>query len=137
MTKEIIIPKGVFNSRRSLEYSQAIKAGNTIYLAGSMPCDENFNLVGKGDFVAQTKQALENMRRTLLAAGATMKDVVKLTWYVKNIGNLEDEQCDWNRAVHVREEYFKGWYPAAVLVEISRLDFPEQLLEIDAIAVLD
>ena len=45
MMKEIIIPDGVFESRNSLEYSQAIKVGNTIYLSGSMPCDENFNLI--------------------------------------------------------------------------------------------
>ena len=137
MTKEVIIPKDVFESRKSLEYSQAIKSGNTIYLSGSMPCDENFNLVGKGDFVAQTRQSLENMKRTLSAAGATMQDVVKLTWYVRNIGNLEDEQSDWNRASSVRREYFGEWCPAAMLVEISRLDFPDQLLEIDAIAVID
>ena len=137
MVKEIIIPDGVFESRKSLEYSQAIKAGNTIYLSGSMPCDENFNLVAPGNFVAQTKQALENMRRTLISAGATMQDIVKLTWYVRDIGNLEDENCDWNRASKVRKEYFGDWYPAAVLVQISRLDFPEQMLEIDAIAVID
>jgi 2-iminobutanoate/2-iminopropanoate deaminase len=137
MVKEVIIPKDVFESRKTLEYSQAIKAGNTIYLSGSMPCDENFNLVGMGDFVAQTRQSLENMKRTLSAAGATMQDVVKLTWYVKNIGNLEDEQSDWNRASLVRKEYFGEWCPAAMLVEISRLDFPDQLLEIDAIAVVD
>ena len=66
-----------------------------------------------------------------------MRDVVKLTWYVRDIGNLEDENCDWNRASKVRKEYFGDWYPAAVLVQISRLDFPEQMLEIDAIAVID
>ena len=76
MAKEIIIPKDVFESRKSLEYSQAIKAGNTIYLSGSMPCDENFNIVGIGDFVTQTRQALQNMKCTLSAAGATMQDVV-------------------------------------------------------------
>lgn len=135
--KEIIIPKDVFESRESLEFSQAIKAENTIYLSGSMPCDENFNLVGKGDFVAQTRQALENMKRTLAAAGATMQDVVKLTWHVRHIGNLEDSQEDWNRAAPVRKEYFGDWCPAAMLVEISRLDFPDQLVEVEAIAVID
>lgn len=137
MKKEIIIPNDVFESRKSRRYSQAIKVGNTIYLAGAMPCDKNRNLVGVGDFVAQTKQTLENIKCTLSAAGATMHDVVKLTWYVINIGNLEDEQTDWNRASLVRNEYFGEWYPVSTLVEISRLALPDQLIEIDVIAVVD
>lgn len=131
MPNEFIAPSNVFESR-SMGFSQAMKAGNMLFFSGAMPCDENFKLVGKGDFVAQTRQALENVKRTLAAAGATMRDIVKLNWYVTHIDNLED----WEKAAPVRDEYFGNWIPAVTLVEVSRLALPDQLLEVDVIAVI-
>jgi len=131
MAKEFIAPTNVFESR-SMGFSQAIKAGNIIFFSGAMPCDENFKLVGKGDFIAQTKQALENVKRTLAAAGAGMRDIVKLNWYVTHIGSGED----WEKAAPVRDDYFGDWIPAATLVEVPRLFLSDQLLEIDVIAVI-
>jgi len=129
--KEFIAPTNVFESR-SMGFSQAIKAGNMLFFSGAMPCDENFKLVGEGNFVAQTKQALENVKRTLVAAGASMRDIVKLNWYVTHIGNGED----FEKAAPVRDEYFGDWVPAATLVEVPSLFLPGQLLEVDVIAVI-
>jgi len=129
--KEFIAPTSVFESR-SMGFSQAIKAGNIIFFSGAMPCDENFKLVGKGDFVAQTKQALENVKRTLAVAGAGMRDIVKLNWYVTHIGSGED----WEKAAPVRDDYFGDWIPAVTLVEVPRLFLSDQLLEVDVIAVI-
>ena len=66
MPKEIIAPPDVVPARG---YSHAIKAGNTVYVAGQVAWDINGNLVGKGDFEAQARLALENLKRVLEAAG--------------------------------------------------------------------
>jgi len=129
--KEVVAPKDVFESL-SMGFAQAIKAGNTLYLSGAMPCDGNFEVVGKGDFVAQTRQVLENIKRTLVAAGASMRDIVKLNWYVIRIGSGED----WEKSAPVRDEYFGDWIPAQTMVETPRLFLPDQLLEIDVVAVI-
>jgi len=85
--------------------------------------------VGKDDAVAQTRQTYENLKRVLEAAGATMADVVKLTVYVTN----------WDvvtKTGSVFREYFQPPYPPNTTVVISRLAGPDQMIEVEAIAVV-
>ena len=110
-------------------YSNGVKAGDTIYVAGQVALDGEGLLVGPGDVVAQTRQVLENIRRVLHAGGATLDDVVKVTVYLANVD-------DRPRINEVRQAYFGANRPASTLVEVSRLAVPGLLVEIEAVAVV-
>ena len=85
--------------------------------------------MGGSDIVAQTRQAHENIKRCLAAAGATFADVCKVTVFLKNIAHREAVNT-------VRKEYFGARRPASTLIEISQFVRPELLIEIEATAVL-
>ena len=110
-------------------YSDAVRAGNTIYVSGQASLDEQGRVVGRGDVVAQTRKALDNMVLVLDAAGATLADVVKVTVYLAD--------CNDRPAVNeVRKEYFKGNRPASTLYGVGHFAVDGMLIEIDAIAVV-
>jgi reactive intermediate/imine deaminase len=125
MAKEYFSPEGVYEP---IGWSHVVKAGNTIYVAGMVGCDENQKLVA-GGFEAQTVKIFENIERVLVASGASLRDVVKINIYFKN---LEDV----SRFREIRARYFNPPMPAATGVEVSRLVFGA-LVEIDVIAVID
>ena len=127
MLKEVIAPEDVFKARG---YSHAFKVGNTIYVAGQVPFDQENKLVGKGDIVIQTERVFENLKRVLESAGATMADIVKLTWYVKNFDDLL-------KTSDVFRKYFQRPYPPTTALEVGRLADPDQLIEVEAIAVVE
>lgn len=110
-------------------YSDAVRAGNTIYVSGQASFDAKGRLVGGGDVVAQARQTLENMKTALAAAGATLDDVVKVTVYLAN-------RDDRARVNEIRKAYFKDNRPASTLVEISRFAIEGMLIEIEAVAVV-
>ncbi|WP_456321948.1 Rid family detoxifying hydrolase, partial [Palaeococcus sp. (in: euryarchaeotes)] len=68
-------------------YSQAVKAGNFLFIAGQIPADKDGNLV-KGDIKAQTRQVLENIKAILEAAGGSLENVVKVTVYLKDMNDF-------------------------------------------------
>jgi reactive intermediate/imine deaminase len=109
-------------------YTDAVKAGNTIYVSGQASVDEQGRLVGRGDVVAQTRKVLDNMKLALAAAGATLDDVTKVTVYLANVD-------DRPKVNEVRKEYFRDNRPASTLIEISRFAIEGMLIEIEAIAV--
>lgn len=110
-------------------YTDAVRAGNTIYVSGQGAIAEDGTLVGHGDVVAQTRKVLDNMTLALAAAGATLDDVVKVTVYLAHVD-------DRPKVNEVRKEYFKGNKPASTLIEISRFAIEGMLIEIEAIAVV-
>ena len=126
MAKEIITPVNVSRARG---YSHAIKIGNTIHIAGQIALDEEGNLVGKGDMIAQTERAYENLRRVLEAAGATITDVVKLTIFCRDLDS-------YAKTGEIRRRYFGNHFPAATAVEVNRLMDPDCLIEVEAVAVI-
>ncbi len=126
-THTLIRAKGL--SEPISHYSDAVRAGNTIYVSGQASLDAKGNLVGPSDVVAQTRQTLENMKTVLAAAGATLDDVVKVTVYLAN-------RDDRPKVNEVRKEYFKANRPASTLIEISRFAIEGMLIEIEAIAVV-
>jgi 2-iminobutanoate/2-iminopropanoate deaminase len=112
-------------------YSQAVKvsaANSTIYVAGQT-WDPKLGGAAKGDAAAQTEYALQGMKAVLEAAGGTMDDVVKVTVYVRNIGDLD-------KITPVRMKYFSKSPPSSTIVEVAKLFHPDLLVEIDAIAVI-
>lgn len=108
-------------------YSQAIAAGSMIFTSGQIPLDPATGNVVAGDTAAQTRQALENLRAVLLAAGCGLERVVKTTVYLKDM-------ADFPAMNTVYGEYFGKPFPARSTVEVARL--PKDVrVEIDAVAV--
>jgi 2-iminobutanoate/2-iminopropanoate deaminase len=110
-------------------YTDAVRAGNLLFVSGCVSTDESGQVVGVGDVVAQARQVFSIIDRILKAAGATAADVVKVTVFLTNI----DDRPLINP---VRQEFFGAARPASTLVEVSRLVHPDFLIEVEAVAVL-
>lgn len=108
-------------------YSQAVEAGGFLFVSGQIPLDPASGEMVEGGIEAQTAQVLENLQAILIAAGASLTDVVKTTVYLKEMG-------DFARVNEVYVRYFAEDCPARVCVAVS--DLPKgALVEIDVIAV--
>lgn len=107
-------------------YSQAIRAGNIIFLSGQIPLDPSTGELVKGDIRQQTRRVLENMKGVLESQGLGMEDVVKVNIFLKDMGNF-------NPMNEVYATYFSASPPARSTVEVSRLP-KDSDLEIEAIA---
>ena len=110
-------------------FTDAVRAGNLLFVSGFVPVDGAGRLVGGGDVVAQVRQVFANLGAVLAAAGATFADVVKVTVYLTDID-------DRARINPVRQEIFGDSRPASTLVEVSALVVPGAKVEIDAVALL-
>ncbi|HJU48130.1 MAG TPA: RidA family protein [Gaiellaceae bacterium] len=110
-------------------FTDAVEAAGLLFVSGIVPVDEQRELVGGDDVVAQSRQVFANMRDVLAAAGCGFGDVVKVTVYLTDVGD--------RAAVNpVRQEVFGEARPASTLVEVSALVIPGAKIEVDAIAVL-
>jgi 2-iminobutanoate/2-iminopropanoate deaminase len=110
-------------------YTDAVRAGDLLFVSGCVPVDGEGLLIGGDDVVAQARQVLENVGAVLAAAGATFADVVKVTVYLTDIAD--------RAAINpVRQEIFGESRPASTLVEVSALAIPGAKLEIDAVALI-
>ncbi|WP_310393002.1 RidA family protein [Hymenobacter sp.] len=109
-------------------YSQAVRAGNTVYVSGQIPLDAGGQLVA-GDVTAQTHQVLKNLTAVLAATGLELTDVVKCSIFVKDLGNFAVIN-------EVYGSYFdnEATAPARETVEVARLPRDVQV-EISCIAV--
>jgi 2-iminobutanoate/2-iminopropanoate deaminase len=108
-------------------YSQAIAAGGRICVSGSGPFDPHTHKIVGADIAAQTRQTLKNIGAILEAAGASLKDVVKVTVYLRNIQ-------DFDAMNEAYKEFFPVDPPARTTVEVG-LYGAERLLAVDAEAV--
>lgn len=109
-------------------YSQAIVAGNTVYLSGQIPLVPTIMQIVDGGFEAQTKQVFDNLRTVCQAAHCDLNNIVKLTIYItdlKNFATLND----------IMKTYFTEPYPARTTIPVKELP-RGALIEIDAIAVV-
>ena len=109
-------------------YSQAIKAGNMLFISGQGPFNPKTLEIVDGDVKAKTSQALENIGAILKEAGADFSDVVKTTVFIKDMNEFSQ-----NNEVYAK--YFGENKPARSCVEVARL--PKDIkIEIELIAVL-
>ena len=105
-----------------------VPAGRTLYISGQVAFDLQGNVVGKGDVRAQTEQVFRNLKTAVESAGASMSDVVKTNWYVRDVSQLAIYR-------EVREQFFgTGPRPASTLVEVKGLVSDDLLIEVEAIA---
>ncbi len=107
-------------------YSQAIVAGNTIYVAGQGPVDPKTRKLVGSTIEEQAAQVFENINAILQAAGFDMKDVVKVTAYLSDLS-------DFTKYNEVYKTYFKEPYPARTTVGSQLL--MHIFIEVDCIAV--
>lgn len=111
-------------------YSQAVRAGDTVYLSGQIPLDPaTMEVVGGGDFRAEAHQVFKNLRAVAEAAGGSLDDVVKLNAYLTDLGNF----AVFNE---VMAEYFSQPFPARAAVGVAALPKGVQV-EAEAVLVLN
>ncbi len=108
-------------------------AGEIVVVAGQVGMNRSGKIVGPGDVAAQTKQALDNVRTVLEAAGCGMGDVIRFQTFLTHASDIEG-------FMQARHEVFPchfpgGTYPPNTLLIVSRLVKPELLVEIEAMAV--
>ena len=106
-----------------------VHGGRTIYIAGQVALDKSGNLVGKGDFAAQTTQVFENLKSALAAGGATFDNLVKVTTFVTDLSQMQTLRT-------IRGKYYGNNAPASTLVQITKLANDDLMIEIEAIAVV-
>ena len=110
-------------------YSRAVRIGNVIHVAGTTATDAQGSLVGIGDAYVQALQALRNIERALVRAGATLQDVVRTRIYVTDITR-------WQEFGRAHGEVFGTIRPASTMVQVSGLVDPAMLVEIEAEAIV-
>jgi reactive intermediate/imine deaminase len=110
-------------------YSQAVRAGATIYLSGRIPLDPATGELVKGDIEAQARRAFDNLRAVCEAAGGSLAQVQRLGLYLVDLG-------EFAQVNEVMAEYFQAPYPARSTIGVSALPKGARF-EVDAVLALD
>lgn len=133
MPFELLNPKKL---ERPVGYAHIAKVtgGSIIYVAGQAPFDETGQVVGKGDFVAQFAQVVQNLRTAVEAAGGRPKDYAVLTIYITDLQAYLNNK---NALGEVYREIFGKYFPAITLVQVASLYNPDCMIEISGTAVID
>jgi reactive intermediate/imine deaminase len=109
-------------------YSQAVRAGSTIYLSGQIPLNPKTMELVKGDIRAQTRQVFENLAAVAAAAGGSLANAVRVTIYLTDLANFPVVN-------EVMAEFCKEPYPARVTIGVAQLP-RGAAVEVDGILVL-
>lgn len=109
-------------------YSQAVRAGDTVYLSGQIPLDpRTMELIPSAEFADHARQVFRNLAAVLDAAGLSFGDVVKLNLYLVDLGQFATVNA-------VMEEFFTAPFPARAAIGVASLP-KGAVVEADAIAV--
>ncbi len=109
--------------------SQAIRAGEFVFVSGQPGYGDDGEIVNKNDFNAQADLAFKNLKRALLAGGSSLNRVVKVTIYLTSMAHMP-------QMLGLRRKWFSLPYPAETMVEVSALYSPEAMIEIEAIGLV-
>jgi 2-iminobutanoate/2-iminopropanoate deaminase len=107
-------------------YSPAVRAGDLLFISGQIPLDPATGRLVEGDIAAQTRQALENVRALLTAAGLSLQAVVRTTIYLSDMDDFPEVNAAY-------AAYFAEPYPARSTIQAARLP-RDARIEIDAVA---
>jgi len=110
-------------------YSRAIRIGNVVEVAGTTAMD-GIELIGRGDIYSQTFFIIQKIETALIAAGASLKDVVRTRMFVTDISQ-------WEAVGKAHGEFFKNIKPVATMVEVNQLIDPDLLIEIEVTAIIE
>lgn len=119
-TEHAPIPRGPYN--------QAVRVGDTIYVAGQMPLDPVTNQLVAGDAATQARRVFENIKAIVEAAGSSLDRVVKTTIFLTDV-------TDFAAVNAVYAEFFTGTLPARSTVGVAALPGGSAKLQVDAIAI--
>jgi enamine deaminase RidA (YjgF/YER057c/UK114 family) len=111
-------------------YSRAVRIGNWVSVAGTTAADEQTRPVAVGDPYGQTIYILRKIERALIAAGASLDDVIRTRIFVV-------EHDHWEQVARAHGEIFSQIRPANTLVVVKALIGPEYLVEIEADALIE
>ena len=127
-TYQSVLPNDKWPARYT--FSPATRVGNLVFLSGTTGTDDDGNIVGPGDIVAQTRRIFEKFSLILQSAGGSLSNIVETTDYVLSLD-------EYKKTAALRRELFKGppW-PAATGVVVAGLIREGALIEIKGIAAL-
>jgi reactive intermediate/imine deaminase len=110
-------------------YSQAVRAGNTVYFSGQIPLDPTTGNMVEGDIALQARRVFENLKAVAEAAGGSLDKIARIGIYVTNLGHFATVN-------EIMSEYFQKPFPARSTIEVSALPKLADI-EVDGIMVLD
>ena len=110
-------------------YSQAIRAGSTVYLSGQIPLDPKTGELLAGSIEKETRRAFENLKAVCTEAGGTLHQVVRVGIYLTDLSKFQQVNA-------VMAEFFHAPYPARSTIGVASLPRGAHV-EVDAILVLD
>jgi len=129
---EYLKPQGLLNVPSFSQVTTASE-GKLVFVSGQVSWDEKGKPLHAGDLEAQTRKTYENLKIALAAAGATFRDVVKFTVYVKDL-----DTAKWRLISKVRGEYLSPDHPpASTMIGVTGLVYDELLIEIEAYALVE
>lgn len=110
-------------------YSQAIRAGSTVYFSGQVPLDPASGKLVDGDIADQARRVFDNLSAVAAAAGGSLADIVRVGIYVTDLVNFAAVNA-------IMTDYFEQPYPARSTIEVAGLPLGAKV-EVDAVMVLD
>ncbi len=110
-------------------YSQAVQAGNMVFVSGQLPIDPATGAFAGDDIKSQTRQSLTNIKNILASEGIDMSQVIRVGVFLKDMNMFGDMNA-------VYGEFFEKDYPARAAVEVARLP-KDALVEIEAVACVE
>jgi 2-iminobutanoate/2-iminopropanoate deaminase len=120
-------PPGVWAPFGAFSMAVIQGPGQIVHLKGQVSLDRDGKVVGPGDMLVQTRQALDNVKAVLGSVGGVMGDIISLTHYATDIEAFM-------QAGTIRREFFAAPYPVTTTVQVAALYRPDLVIEITAIA---